>query len=183
MSLSTSVVGQGTVDFQNINVHVPIYQSDRTTALSGPQFQAELFGGPSATNLAPIATTSFLTGNGAGYFFGGTQAINSVPYGNTAWVQVDVWNTSSGVSFVQAQASGLPDSWWQSPLFSVATGSPFGIPTPPGALTGLGNGPVFLNGATVPEPSAVALGITAAVLALLRPRRPNCNGHDSNLHG
>jgi hypothetical protein len=48
-------------------------------------------------------------------------------------------------------------------------------PFPAAPLTGLGTSPVFLNGATIPEPSAIALGIAGAVLALLRLRRRSCN--------
>ena len=40
-------------------------------------------------------------------------------------------------------------------------------PFPPGLLVGLGNSPVFLNGATVPEPSAAALVMTGAVVVLI----------------
>jgi hypothetical protein len=170
-ALITRAFGQGTINFQNINVQVPVYQSDGVTRLSGPQFLAELFAGPSATNLAAIATTSFLTTtNGAGYFDGGTVAVNTVAYGQFAWVQVDVWNTSSGALFNQAQASGLRNSWWQSSIFSVQTGDPFPTPIPPGVLIGLGNGPVFLNG-VVPEPSTFALCVVGTVVALFRFRR------------
>ena len=150
----------GTVDFANVSSglgpNAPVYESDGVTKLSGPQFMAELFAGPSANNLAGIAMIGFASGTQAGYFFGGVQSINSVPGGGIAWVQVDVWNTANGASFPQAQASGLPDSWWQSSLFTVVTGNMFtgGGPTPPATLSGLGNSPVFLN--SIPEPSVLA---------------------------
>ncbi len=160
---------QGSVDFENLRLggpNAPVYQSDGVTPLSGSQFMAELLAGPTANNLASIATTGFLTGAGAGYFIGGTRYLASVPPGDTAWVQVDVWNTASGATFTQAKSSGLPNSWWASSVFSVPTGNvPSGAgPTPPGLLTGLGNSPVYLN--SVPEPSSlglIGLGIVAAL--------------------
>ena len=166
--------GQGTVFFENgfpgTSFDAPVYQSDRVTALSGSQFMAELFGGPTANSLTFIATTGFLTGTGAGYFNAGTQTINSVAPGTTAWVQVRVWNTSSGNSFLQAQASDLQDSWWTSAAFSVVTGGNTGISVlPPGNLTGLGNSPVYFN--AIPEPSTFALAGVDAIVMLSRIRR------------
>src|SRR6266404_3292468 len=93
---------QGTVLFSNVDptqvVNAPVYQSDGVTRLSGAQFMAELLAGPSSTDLASIATTSFLTGNGAGYFNGAEQTINSVVPGTLAEIVVRVWNTQSGAS-------------------------------------------------------------------------------------
>ena len=102
-TFSLAANAQGTVEFSNVSlagggVNAPVYQSDGVTLCSGPQFMAELLAGPSVNSLASIATTGFLTGLQAGYFFGGYQTINSVSGGNTAWIQVDVWNTSSGAS-------------------------------------------------------------------------------------
>jgi hypothetical protein len=166
---------QGTVLFENIHVgapNAPVYESDGVTKLSGPQYMAELLAGPSVTSLASVATTSFMTGNGAGYFEAGSVAIDSVPPGTTAWVAVEVWNTESGVSFAEAKASSLPNSWWESSVFSVQTEQFNGIPLPV-PLTGLGTSPVYLNG--VPEPSTLALAALGAAflwfrMVRLRPR-------------
>jgi hypothetical protein len=165
---------QGTVIFSNVytggHPNAPVFESDGVTMVAGPQFMAELFAGASANSLGNIAMTGFATGTYAGYFLGGEQTINSVPGGGTAWVQVDVWNTKSGATFAQAQASGLPDSWWQSPLFTAQTGNPFGTPLPPQPLVGLGTSPVYLN--AVPEPSTLALaGLAAAALFTTRRAR------------
>src|SRR5690348_5935648 len=115
-------LGQGTIKFDNLQpglpLNAPVYLPDGVTKLSGSQYLAELLGGPSANSLSHVSSTGFLTGNGAGYFDGGTVVINSVPPGHTAWVQVDVWNTASGASFDQAKATGLPNSWWQSTAFT-----------------------------------------------------------------
>src|SRR5690349_15648573 len=51
---------QGTVLFDNIHVgapNAPVFESDGVTKLSGPQFTAELFAGPSVNSLASIAMT------------------------------------------------------------------------------------------------------------------------------
>ncbi len=166
--------GQGTVNFVNIYpnsanpiVNAPVYEADGATKCTGTQFVAELLGGPNASNLVSVATTGFGTGFAAGYFNGGLQRINSVPPGWTAWVQVDVWNTASGPTFQLAQASGLPNSWWQSSVFPIMLGGAGVPPTPATILTGLGTSPVFLNGA-VPEPSPLALCILAGMLATVR---------------
>jgi hypothetical protein len=163
---------QGTVNFENIllpvGINAPVYQSDRVTPLSGSQFMAELLAGPTANNLASIATTGFFTGPGAGYFSGGQATINSVSPGATAWIEVRVWNTGSGDSFLQALTSGLPNSWWRWPVFTVATGGGFQGP-PPAPLTGLGTSPVYLN--SVPEPTTTALLELGTILAVFRFRR------------
>src|SRR5262249_8480212 len=89
---------QGTVEFSNfsrtgLGVNAPFYESDGVTRLSGPQFMAELLAGALADNISPVASTGFGMGNSAGYFFAGTQIVNGVLPGATAWVQVDVWNS------------------------------------------------------------------------------------------
>ncbi len=170
------IYAQGTVNFANLwpnqvnpMVNAPVYESDGVTRLAGSQFTAELLAGPTANNLASIAMTGFLTGNAAGYFPAGTQSVPNLAPGMTAWVQVNVWNTASGASFAQAQASGLPNTWWSSSVFSVALGGGVVNPTAPATLTGLGTSPVYLN--SVPEPATTALlGLGVAVL-FLRYRR------------
>jgi hypothetical protein len=169
---------QGTIDFANYaggrGVNAPVYQSDGTTKLLGSQFLAELLVGPAADSLASIATTGFLPGNGAGYFNGGTQTVNGMAPGSTAWVEVRVWNTLSGGSFLQARASGLPDSWWESAVFSVGLGGGTINPSLPAALTGLDNSPVYLN--SVPEPSALGLIGLGIAGVLLRSRTGSSHG-------
>jgi len=165
--------GQGTIVFQSYSpgfgVDARVYESDGLTPLSGGQFVAELLGGPSASNLDSIATVGFRDDAYTGYFNGGLQTINSVAPRATAWVEVRAWNTASGDSFLQAQASGLSNSWWASPVFTVETGSNGVNPFPPGFLTGLGISPVYLN--SIPEPSAFALAGLGAVVVLFRARR------------
>ncbi len=164
---SVSAIAQGTVIFSNDvypAVQAPVFQADRVTALAGSQFQAELLAGPSEVSMASIATTGFLS---QGYFFGGVQYINSVVPNQLTWIQIRVWDTASGASFLQAQASGRLNSWWQSAVFTVNPGA-FQLPAVP--LMGLGTSPVYLN---IPEPSAVALVGIAGLMALVYPRRRN----------
>jgi hypothetical protein len=164
---------QGTVSFINRDpghgVNAPVYESDGITKLAGSQFVAELLGGTSANDLVSIATTGFLTGAGAGYFNGGVGIVPGIGPGNIAWIEVRVWNTTSGGSFLQAQTSGLPNSWWASSIFSVVAGGGVINPTEPAPLTGLGTSPVYLN--AVPEPSVLSLLGVGAAAALSRNRR------------
>ena len=179
--------GQGTVWFGNypyitaeVFARAPVYLADGVTLLSGPQFSAQLLEGPDPNNLLSIATTGFLTGPQAGYF-GSYLTINGVAPQTTAWVQVRVWNTGSGASFLQAEASGLPNSWWQSSTFSIVTGDS----RIPGILEGLGQSPVELNSVPVPEPSAAALvGLGAALMVgwrVLNKSRHRMSGTTINL--
>jgi hypothetical protein len=167
--ISVTVHAQGAVIFANYvgtgNPNAPVYESDGITPCVGPQFMAELFAGPSASSLASIAMVGFAGASQAGYFLAGVQTINTVAPGATAWIQVDVWNTAHGASFAQAQASGLPDSWWQSAVFTVQPTLP---PTIPAPLTGLGQSPVFLN--SVPEPSIFAFAVLGMALFAVRSR-------------
>jgi hypothetical protein len=168
MTTALAVHGQGTVFFSNIpylgiwEPQAPVYMADGVTLLSGPQFTAELLAGSDVNSLFSIAAAGFLTGPDAGYFASGRATVNGVAPQATAWVKVRVWNNACGPSFLQAQASGLPNSWWQSPIFSVVTGDSVN----PGVLTGLGHSPVYLN--SVPEPSAAGLVGLCAVLIISR---------------
>jgi len=172
--LGVSAYAQGTVWFINLDsqhgLNAPVYAADGVTKLAGSQFMAELLAGPSPSSLSSIATTGFLEGGGAGYFNGGIWSLANVAPGQVASVQLRGWNTLSGPSYVQAQASGLPNSWWQSPVLSVVTGgltSGTGQ-TPPAFLTGLNNSTLLLN--PVPEPTSLALAAVGAVVLRLRLR-------------
>ena len=154
--LSGAAFAQGTVVFANIGpgVDAQVYLSDGTTRLNGPQYMAELLAGPTASTLALIATTPFLSGNSAGYYADSTQTINTVQGGGIAFIQVDVWNTAAGTTFDQAQASGFGNAWAQSSVFSVQTGN-WGIPpTTPSILVGLT--PLSLNAGT-PMPAQLSI--------------------------
>lgn len=167
VSSSCVLHAQGTINFSNLavgqGVNAPVYESDGVTKISGSQFMAQLLVGPTVDNLVSIATTGFLTGNGAGYFNGGSASVPGMVDGSFAWVQVGIWNTASGITFAQAKASQLPNSWWESSIFSVILGGGTVNPKVPAALTGLDTSPIYLN--AVPEPGTAALlGLGVAVL-------------------
>lgn len=170
LASAVAVQGQGTVQFINVYatgvVNAPVYQSDGVTKCSGSQFLAELLAGPSPDNLVSVAMTGFLSGTYAGYFLGGVVTVPTVFYGTMGYFQVDVWNTANGATFAQAKASGLPNSWWQSAVFTEYVSSPFPTPTPPPPLDGLGTSPVYLN--SVPEPFPLALVGCGLIAGLFR---------------
>ena len=133
LSSAMATQAQGTVEFKNFdaatgwNVPVLVYHwSDppvRLTAVSGTSYTVELVGGaPSGLNWKIIAQTNCLSGAQAGYFDGGVQAVPEVPSGSNAVLQIRVWATGAG-SFVNAELSGIPETYGSSSLFTVATGT------------------------------------------------------------
>jgi hypothetical protein len=173
---SQMAFAQGTVVFQNIapGFNDPVLYGDGVTKVSGAGYTVELLAGPTASSMAPIATTLLGT-TSAGYFLGGVQTISTVAGGGVADILIEVYKTSAG-SFAAAQAMGGLNNWlWSnggSP-FTVVTGDPNA--TPPGLpaiLTGLG--PLIFES---PEPSAFAVAVLAIASVLIfrrRPHKPSC---------
>ena len=194
-TLACTVIGlgayaQGTLNFANINgtaVNAPIHLMDGTTKVTGSQYIAALLAGPSAGALAQIATSPFLTGGGAGYFTGGSAAVPTVAGGGTAFIQVDVWDTTlggttTGATDAQAKAYWLAGhgNVWGASSFNYATdsGTPFSVVTanpssnPPGTPSPLVGLTSFSLAPPVPEPSTFALaGLGAAALMIFRRRK------------
>ncbi|MHB8521703.1 MAG: hypothetical protein ACYDH9_13215 [Limisphaerales bacterium] len=133
MFAALSALGQGTILFQNSGngVDAPVVDANTT-------FLAQLYAGPTATNLAAIdVPVSFSTN---GYFFGGVKSVPTVPAGATAVVQVRVW--SSDVATFE-QAVNTEGSWWgRSALLYVPLGS---SASQPAYLTGLQSFIIKLN--------------------------------------
>jgi len=171
--LGVAAFAQGTVNFINVNsspaLNAPVFAGDGTTRLAGAGYMAELLAGPSAGSLSPVATAAFQSGGGAGYFAGGTQVIPGVPGGTVAFIQIRTWSTAAGATYAAAFASGLPNAWGQSQVFSVTTGNPNAVPPgTPATLVGLTS--FSLN--PVPEPSTFVLaGLGIASLLLFRRRK------------
>ena len=160
---SVTAFAQGTVNFINIvgSLNAPFFFADGTTKI-GNGFTAELMAGTTATSLASVAETGFLSSAGAGYFNGGTVTLPFIAPGATGFFQVRFFDTAAG-SFAAAQAANLYNTWGQSSIFSVATGGAGTPPTTPAPLTGLTS--VLAN---IPEPSALALIALGSASLLLR---------------
>jgi hypothetical protein len=160
------VCAQGTVNFSNFApplVDAPVFNVDGTTRM-GPDWNAILYAGPRADSLAPIGPpVSFLAGEGAGYFFGGTRVIDSVPPGATAFIDVRYWWSGSGSSWETALCRGVSNT------FSVVTGGAGEPPSLPSNLVGL-QAVAILGGslACIPEPRTYLLGLLALCPFLLR---------------
>ena len=189
MSLAAaSALAQGTINFSNYNpgagIDAPVFHADGTTKVSGPNYMAGLYAGPTPQSLSLWATTAFLSGGAAGYFNGGGVSIPTVAGGAVAYCELVYWDstlggTTTGATDVQAFAymqSGLghADIWGATPYdyvrgiempFGVVTGDP--SVTPPGTPAPLvGLQPFTFD--WIPEPTPLAL---LALGALLRTAR------------
>jgi hypothetical protein len=166
MMVAVGLYAQGTVNFQNIPPvpDAPVFNIDGTTRLSGPNFQAMLYAGPDAGNLAAVgAAVPFLAGEGAGYFIGGSRAIPTVAPGATAFIEVRAWDSTSGASWEVATIRGQ-----SMEPFSLVTGG-LSVDGAPPTLPAIMTGMTSFN--LVPEPSTIALGILGAGALLLFRRR------------
>jgi hypothetical protein len=154
-----SIHAQGTVNFHNLPPvpDAPVFDIDGTTRLNGPRYQAFLVAGPTADSLAPVGpSVPFLTGEGAGYFAGGTRTIPTVIPGQTAFLEVRYWDTATGATWEEAAY------WGGSPVFVVVTGGAGEPPSLPSTLVGLQS----FN--LIPEPSTLLLGSIALAPFLWR---------------
>lgn len=175
--------GQGTISFKNyfgnVNTDPAVFLHDGITKVShtATNYIVALMAGPSAASLTQVATTRFLSAATAdGFFQAGTVSIPTVAGGTTAFLQIEVWdttlgNTTTGATFDQATAWGVThsDAWGWSSVFSVTTGNPTGNPpTTPTLLQGVLTSFSLNN---VPEPSSFALiGLGGAALTIFRRR-------------
>jgi hypothetical protein len=115
------------------NVNVPIFDLDGTTPLSGSQYVAQLYAGPSLDLLRPDGQpTPFQTGANAGYFVPQAITLANVASGDMAYMQVCAWDTSYGTSYEQARATG--GRFGKSGVLEAAAG---GGLLPPQSLIGL----------------------------------------------
>jgi hypothetical protein len=156
----------------NTPTGVPAGTADYTGAalLDGPNYQAELWGGPVGTAADALvaatggSTAAFRTGTGAGYWVNPTEAavVPGVVGGVAATLQVRVWDKTTGTSWANATTKGASALFTSQALAS-------GIATPPN-LIGLTS--FNLTGVAIPEPSTFALaGLGAAALLIFRRRK------------
>lgn len=155
VAITTSAYAQGTVQLNNRIVGVvdaKVLLPDGSGAAAG--FTAQLWGGPEGGTLAALTpTTTFRTGNAAGYVTPIDVVVPNVGIGSKATIELRAFN---GASF------GASSIFGRSKAITVTLG---GGNLPPAALQGL-------EGFTlVPEPSTIALGILGGAALLLIRRR------------
>ncbi|MBE0541647.1 MAG: hypothetical protein IH623_09700 [Verrucomicrobia bacterium] len=134
------IIGGGRIHFHNkftsfgvTNVDAPVFEIDGATRLSGSNYLAQLYGGPSLETLRPVSQPSpFLSGFNAGYFLPQIVMLPTVPPWSNAIVQVRAWEMSKGSSYEEARALG--GKFGKSALLTVMVG---GDVLPPAKLDGL----------------------------------------------
>jgi hypothetical protein len=160
-----SLVACGQPTFIVSNHHVgpglgePVYDWDGNL-LSGPDWRAELYGGPAPDSLTPAllpisGSRLASTFRSPGYFWGSPYVVvNTVLGVGPAWLQVKVWDVKLGATYEEAFARGL-GGYGQSELFWQLGGCDnANPPIVPVALYGLRSFSVL---EPIPEPSTWAL--------------------------
>lgn len=125
--VDTNAVGGGTINFANRFISdtgtnsLPDYDVDGTTLLSGSNYVAQLYAGPSLALLRPAGqATPYQTSSSAGLFIPETITLGNVAPGSNAVVQVRAWDSAFGSSFEAARAMG--GRFGESQIFTVAAG-------------------------------------------------------------
>jgi hypothetical protein len=178
VAATIGALAQGTVNFANAGaggLNARIFGTDGTTALAGTGYIAQLWAGASAGSMNPITpTVTFGTGANAGYFFGGSRTIPTVPAGSPAFFQVRVWEAAAGASWDVAsvrngaQVGGDTVSYHGAALGPYQSPNLTAPPSTPPNLLGLQSFSLYV----VPEPSTIALGVLGlAGLLVLRRRK------------
>jgi hypothetical protein len=158
VGFASSINGQGIIHFSNIPPvpNAPIFDVDCTTPLAGAAYQAQLYAGPQNAPegaLVPVGpSVSFITGDGAGFFMGGNREIPGVPVGQTAALQVRVWE-SNWATYEESVAEG--GLFGKSDILNLPLGGPL---TSVQQLHGLE------SFCLVPEPSTWGLGLLGLLM-------------------
>jgi len=177
--------GQSTVNFNNTITTFPADGIDRAvyrdvvggTKLVGQNFAAALYWSTSQDSITQLAVlnatdTTITSARGLfrvattanpGTWSGGARTLLGVGLGTQVFMQVRVWDTTSGANYDSALANGGITG--QSSVFTYTTSS---SPTPPPSDLVLLNLRAF---ALVPEPSTIALGVLGLGSLLLFRRR------------
>src|SRR6266852_9116342 len=140
--------GQETYVFQNFRISpaldAPVFDF-AGNRLSGTNFVAQLYGGPTTDSLTPatfgLGTTPAIVPftaihNGqAGYFSGNTYATITNVFCGTGllWLEVRAWDARLGGNYEDMASLGI-GGFGASSLFEAAGGTPCGLPIPPGLL-------------------------------------------------
>ncbi|MBM3883461.1 MAG: hypothetical protein FJ387_27775, partial [Verrucomicrobia bacterium] len=133
----------GTVNFNNrvlvAAIDAPVFDEDGTTRLEGDDYLAQLYAGPSSSDLEAVGpAVPFRTGNAAGYWVVTPSAVRSIPTvepGAVAYVQARVWELGKGITFEDAVAAGSKVGL--SDVLALVTGGAGEPPSFPADLAGL----------------------------------------------
>jgi hypothetical protein len=137
--VTTNFQGGGTVYFLNrfyveTNVDAPVYDLDGITRLSGVNFQAQLYAGPTLEWLRRVGQPiPFRTNAAAGYVLPQLITLANVPPGGNAVAQVRAWDARKANSYEESRALG--GRFGKSQILSITVGG--GDALPPGFLVGL----------------------------------------------
>lgn len=159
LMVTVAAFGQGAVVFNNRvppDINARVLMPDGVTGV-GAGFTAQLFGGAAGTAVGQLTaltpTTTFRTGNAAGYVNPVDVTVTGVAAGAQATLVMRAFN---GADYASSTIRG------ESNPITITLG---GGTLPPANLTGL-------QGFTlVPEPSTIALGVLGAALLLFRRRK------------
>jgi hypothetical protein len=187
-----NVHAQSSFLFWNYKVGVldaPVFDAEGHR-LSGTNYAALLYGGPTPDALSPARDQFYFNAlepalftyaiDGLGGYFrgGGASVLGEVP-GGMAWLQVRAWDLRLGPTYEDAMALGY--GYGESPVFYARGGNPtLPQPTLPEPLIGLQS----FSLRPVPEPSVwvlLALGGIAGSWGFLRQRPPGVRGRPSRL--
>jgi hypothetical protein len=118
--------GGGAIQFANRYVQgmttneAPVFDVGGLTKLSGSDYVAQLYAGPTLAQLRAVGTPSpFIT---PGLFQSQTVLVPTVPPNSNAVVQVRAWQRSKGASYEEARALG--GKFGRSVVFQAWTGTP-----------------------------------------------------------
>jgi len=165
---AVSVLGQGTVNFQNSSAQ-RVFLPGGTTPAPANSLSVALFWGPLGSSESQLTQLGGLGPILApGVFIAGTRTAGG-PGRQSYTFQVQAWSVGYP-SYAAALASGDPSKYvGKSALFTNTTGDPNAQPVPdtPAALSGFTSFSVM----PVPEPSTIILGILGASALLLRRRK------------
>jgi hypothetical protein len=178
ISVGLPSIAQEAFLFQNyrpdLGIDAPVFDA-AGNRLTGTNYVAMLFGGPTPDVLAPATTISrfvpmppvpftYMPGGLGGYFAYGIVQITNVCI-IPAWLQVRAWDARLGSTYEEVIALGV-GGYGQSPLFQLH-GSDTCLPNPPPAVHLIG----LQSFSLVPEPGPVLLLLIAVPWVVLRLRR------------
>lgn len=137
LTVDTNVTGGGLIAMQNrlapTNANAPAFDVDGITPLTGSNYLAQLYAGPSLSLLRPVGQPiPFLQGFNSGYFGPKTITLPNVRSGSNVVAQVRAWDVAHGSTFEQARASG--GRFGKSVMLNLIAG---GGTKPPAFLLGL----------------------------------------------